>query len=244
MVRDVLRPLPRRLLSRLSPLDLGGFAQSLGWAEARPDCVQLAVAEFEHRGQRYVMPAPKGSNLWCIEFPLADEFYQQFTEGEQEGALLLLLATLAREPLADEAEALRRGDVRVPLYDRAEVQARAGRLEGVPYEVTMQALLYFAGLKTYVHEMYGAWLFDAPEGDDDEDAEPVADSSGLPDFGWWGVFQQVAEAGVFGHHVREVHQAPFHDVCVHLVRKRVEAEQQKRAMQSAHRSSRGAHNDE
>lgn len=242
MLRDCLRPLPKRVRQQLSDLDMAAFVQQLGWAQMSPKCDHVPVPEFTLHGQRYLMPQPKGANVSCIEFALADEFYTQFMDQQDERATLLLLATLAREAEPDEATALRRGDNRLPLHTREEVDARATQLAGADPELLTQALLYFSGLKNFVHDIYGEWLFetdDVPDDDDDdEDEQPTARRKApaeYPNFGWWGIFQQVAEGGVFGHHVNDVHAAFFHDVCVYLVRKRVEARQQKDALADARR---------
>lgn len=238
MVRDCLRKLPGRIRRGLTDLDLGAFALNLAWVSVEPDCKQLAIPSFEHRRRRYHFPTPKGTNVTCIEYPLADDYYRQFVEGKDEQALLLLLATLAREEDADEAGTLRRGDKRVPLHSRDEIEARAHRLRNVPAEVQLQALMYFAGLKAYIARVYGSWLFDMPEEEEEEEENPEevepAQDTRYPDFGWWGIFQSVAESGVFGN-LDQVYQASLHDICIYLVRKRVEAEQQKEALAAMHK---------
>ena len=235
IVADLLSDLPWSARQRLSDLDRAGLALLLEWANASPDCETVPLPHFTHKGVMYHFPKPKGSNMTCIEFPMADEYYQDFIAAEKpdQHSLMCLLATLVREQNPDPAEVLRMGDARVALYSREEVEARASRLAGLPPEYCLQALLWFAGMKKYVHRVYGAWLFDSQDDEEEEEDEvPQKTANTGPNFGWWGIYQSVAESGVFGN-LGQVHQAAFHDVCVYLVRKRVEAEQHTSAVPAA-----------
>lgn len=245
MVRDLL---PRWVRLRISALDFAALAHLLSWTKAEADCDVVPVPSFQHKYVTYHFPKPKGENLVCIEFPLADEYYQQFLDDNaNERALMCLLATLAREQNYDTEAVLRQGDARIALHSREEVEARADRLRGVPGEYCLQALLWFAGMKGYVHRVYGPWLFEQ-EDEEEEDAPSGSpeggENAGSPNFGWWGIYQGVAESGVFGT-ISQVHQAAFHDVCVYLVRKRVEAEAMRSTSPPGPLSQReGEYNDE
>lgn len=222
MVRDLT---PRWVRKHLSELDMAGITLLFDWMQAEADCSDVPVPDFIHRGVTYHMPAVKGENMSCMEFGLACDYYDQFTRGDS-GALLKLVACLWREADPDAAAGRKREDVRVPLFSKAEVTHRAQLLRDAPHELLLQALLYFSGLKAFMHKIYGTWLFEPP---DEEDDEPGSRDTSGPNFGWWGTFQQVAESGVFGD-INQVHQAHIHDVCVFLVRKQVE-------MRSVHPSS-------
>lgn len=221
MVRDLL---PRHFRRILSDLDMAALAMQLDWTGGDPQCDQVPIPHTTHVGRMYHFPTAKGENTTCIEYALADDYYKQFADGDAE-ALFRLSATLWRESDHDADAALRRGDKRVPLCDKAEVEKRAAVLREAPAEIHLQALHFFGGLKKYIHRVYGNWLFEQPEEDEEGEAASADAKAGSPDFGWWGVFQQVAEAGVFGHDVRQVYQAPLHEVCVYLVRKRVQEQQ-------------------
>lgn len=208
--------------------EAAAMAGVLAWAKLKPDAEHLPFPSFRHRGTTYHFPTPNGENMTCIEYPLGDEYYTQFVQEESDGALLMLTATLVREECHDYRRVLREDDYRVPLHSRAEIRERANRLRDLPAEYQMAALLFFAGLKAYVHRVYGAHLFEdtGEEEDDDDDeqedqiakAPPKQDAD--PGFGWWGVLQDVAEAGLFGP-MRDVYQASFHEVCLWLVRQRM-----------------------
>ena len=235
--------LPDWALSAISPDDTRAIIGLLSWMRPTADCKSIPFPSFQHRGITYHFPKPKGSNVTCLEYPLADEYYLRFyhsAQGDAE-ALLLLVATICRESEPDHAAAARRGDPRVPLNSRAEIEARALRLAGLPAYMQFAALLYFAGLKEYVYNTYKAWIFEeedvddpeaeTPDEDDDEDEyeaapeQAPARASG-PDFGWWGIFQDAAEAGLFGT-LDDVYHTSLHNVAMWLVRQRVRADAQR-----------------
>ncbi len=218
MVRDLL---PKWVRRRISDLDFAGLTMLLDWAKAEHDCLQVPIPCFEHAGTTFHFPTRKGENVSCIEYALADDYYKQFTDGDTD-AMLNLVAAIWREPDQDQERALRRDDQRTPLHSKAEVARRVTMLRSAPAEIHLQALLYFGGLKAYIHRVYGNWLFEETE--DESDEEGISDQEkapSSPDFGWWGIFQSVAESGVFGN-LDQVYQASLHDVCIFLVRKRVE----------------------
>lgn len=224
MVRDLL---PKWVRLKISDLNFAGLTLLLDWMQAEPNCTDIPVPRFNHGGYTYFFPTAKGENVTCIEYALADDYYKEFAEGDAS-KLMPLVATVWHEFDTDEARAMRRADKRVPLYSKAEVEQRAHRLKSAPSEMQLQALLYFGGLKAYIHRVYGKWIFEQDEEPDEEDQEagsPKKETSSGPDFGWWGIFQQVAESGVFGN-IDQVYQASIHDVCIFLVRKRVESNQQ------------------
>ena len=216
ILRDLV---PRRFRSRLSDTDAAGIASLMGWMHQEAQCEQVALPHLTHRGRQYLFARERGVNVSGIEFALCDDLYNEFLGGNLE-ALYTLSACMWRERDPDAAAALRRGDERVPLYSKEEAEARARALRKAPPEMHMQALMWFAGLKLYVHRIYGAWLFEEQEADGDEADAPEPQSGG-PDFGWWGQFLQVAEAGVFGN-LQQVYQTTIHDICIYLVKKHAE----------------------
>lgn len=224
---------PRWAWRAMRPEAVAAFAGALAWMLPRPDCGPDQPFEyFDHRGIRYHLPAPSGENLACIEYPLAEEYFNRMQEeGQAEKALLLLVATLCRGHDYKPERIRRRADRRRPLYTRTEVEARAAELEGLHPAYQAHVLHWYVGLKQYVHRTYKNWLFEEPEEEEEDEAGESTShqSNQSPNFGWWGIFQDVAEAGTFGRSVEEVLQAPFHDVCVWLVRQRVKAEEMRGA---------------
>lgn len=233
ITRDALR-LPGWAWRAMGDAERQALQDQFRWTQPTAQCTEVPIEQVRHKGRTYCFPTAKGQNMTAIEYAAAEDYYKAVDEGD-ERSLLLLAATLWRERDADHAAALRRGDVRVPLFDKAEAEDRAERLKDAPPEMLIQALLYFVGLKVYMHRVYRTWLFESNDDDDDEqeeddspatpNARPPSDG---PDFGLWGAFQWVAEVGVFGV-VKEVYQTPIHEVFVFMVRKRIEAERMKSA---------------
>ena len=210
--------LPERTWRRLSPAHVADLLDRLPWLDIAPSPVPM-VDWFEHKGARYFLPAANFENGTCLEYPLADEYLTAYAADGSESALRRLAATLCREATADTAEALRRGDPRVKLHSRAEGDARADRLAGLPSEWQVVVLLYFAGVKLLVHRLYGAWLFQQPE-EDGEEKEAAEQGDGL---GWWGLYMDAAGGDV--QKLEAIEQSSFHTFCLMEVRRRKQQKQ-------------------
>jgi hypothetical protein len=223
ILRDLM---PWRWRRHLNTQARSAIVTHLEWVMPQPDAESIPLESFYHRGTRYHFPTAKGPNVSCVEFALADDYYKAFAEGDTD-SLLRVSACLWREEDQDERGRLMRGDARVLLHSQAEVEARVLALEGAPKEVHIQALMWWVGMKMLVNKMYGRWLFDNDDEDEDEDELPEAAASKPskgPNFGWWGIFLDVAETGVFGP-LEKVYQTSIHDICIFLVKKRAEANQ-------------------
>lgn len=245
-VRTVLRHLlrlPAWALQAMRAEEVATLCTVLTWMPPRPDCVRIPFPSFRHQRITYHLPAEKGKNLCCLEYPLADDYYLKFFNTADARALLCLVAVLCREENPDASARLSSGDPRVPLLSRAEAEARADRLEGLEPYLQYAVLMYFAGLKEFIYKTYKSWIFEEEEDIDedeedeeddedpdlDEDAEepPAASAPSSPDFGWWGTYQEAAEAGLFGT-LDQVYQTNFHNVAMWLVRQRIKAEAMRR----------------
>jgi len=196
-----LTGLSRRQWRGLTDEQLATLAHGLDWLELRA-CARPLRESLRRGLTRYYLPAAKFADGTAVEFAMADECFQQFLDGD-EAAALRLLATLARP---------RRQGRRISVTDWDEVDARQRRFRGLPPEWTLQAVMYWAGVKEFVHATYGEWLFRQPD-DENEDTAPTG-----PNFGWWGILMNIAESGPFGS-LEKVHQRNFHEVCTYLVQK-------------------------
>lgn len=199
------------------------------------------ISYFNHNGKIHYLPAAHGRNMSAIEFPIADDYYEKYLLHNDEEALLYLVATLAR-PTHKSVDFSRTGDRRIPLESRAQVEDRAPRLKGLPDEIKVAVLMYFAGIKSYVHELYGPWLFDKKEDDKEAKDEEDEQQTGAGMFGWWGLYMDVAESGVFGN-LDQVYQSNFHTICMYLVKKKEQQTEMERRMQLSSSPSREINND-
>lgn len=219
-VRDLV---PAPWLARMDDLDRAAVEKALDWVDASPNVDIIPVPHLDWKGVRYAFTKPKGANVTAVEFALCDDYYSQFMAGDPL-ALLRLMACLWREEDQDRPAMLRRGDARVLLYSKEEVESRVEALHGVGQGAALQGLLWFIGMKQLVHKMYGNWIFQAAEQEEEEDPIAKKPESTGPNFGWWGIFLDVAESGVFGT-LEKVYQTPIHDICIFLVKKRADANQ-------------------
>jgi hypothetical protein len=177
------------------------------WMAITPD-PKPRIESFVHKGTTYYLPNAHGINMVALEFPIADEYFMQFVHGQEDG-LIGLCATICREGEKDLVKARTRGDQRVPLLSRPEAEARAKDLVGLSPDVAMAVLLYFAGVKEFIHNTYGKTLFEQKEADADA---PAAQGVNLS---WWGIYFDTAVEGPW-RDIDVLYQAPFHDVCVYV----------------------------
>lgn len=208
----VLLDVPKHIFRALDGDQVAALLEALPWLAAKPD-PKPALSGFRYQGRDYFFPNEYGLNLAAIEYPLADEAFLDYMATANPGALRRLCGTLLREGESDEAAVILRGDRRVPLLSRSQAEHRAGAFKKLPDEIQAAALLYFSGVKEFVHNSYGKVLFEQPETDE---LGNVVQKSTTPSLGWWSLYFSVATEGPFGD-LERVYQTGFHQVCLHLV---------------------------
>lgn len=203
--------------------DVHALSKQVAWIHG-PAGPQSVIPYFRYRREKYLFPKPKAETWTALEYALAEDMFEgvfnpDHTEQQQVEHMLQLTALVARERNPNRAQVLATGDERAPVRSREEVIDRTHRLVGLPPEYQHAALLYWLGVKEYIHNLYGQWLFqgeDQADTDDlDTDPEPNPASGNL--FGWWGLYMDVAEKGVFGN-LEAVHHTNFHTVCMFMVK--------------------------
>lgn len=221
--------LPRWVWRNMDPDERTSLIAAFDWMQPRYDCKEVPFPSFTHRGETYLLPKARFENGTCLEFVLADGYYNRYRETEDEQILLKLVATLCRPAKEDTEEELNTGDARIPVRTKEQVEERAKALRGLDPAMQVAVLLYFVGVKEYVNNTY--WmLFQAPAETEDmqDDAEPETPAG--PKFGWWSKFMEVAESRLFGNY-EEVLQKRLHLICMYLVDQHAKAEQLRREHQ-------------
>lgn len=204
---------PKSLFREFDGDHVAALLEALPWLVAKPD-PKPVLNTFRHRGRDYFFPSAHGMNMVALEYPIADKaFLDYMTTGKPE-ALRLLCGTLCREEEVEPSAVIRRGDRRVPLLSQSQAEHRAGTFKDLPTEIQSAALLYFAGVKEFVHNSYGKVLFEEPETDEHGN---VVQKTTTPSLGWWSLYFSVATEGPFGRDVETVYQNRFHVVCLYLV---------------------------
>lgn len=219
MAEVIAHYVPRRFLKRLDDTSTSDFVRLFQWYTISPGTEAFAPY-VEIDSVRYYMPLKEFSDGTAIEYPLADEFYQQIREHQDDEkscmeSMRMLAATLYREYDTE-------GN-RVKLTGRKDVSDRFLVMEGVDDVYLLNALYYFSGIKSMLASTFGATIFQVP---DEDDADEKAASSPGPIFGWWGTYFDIAEAGLFGD-LERVHQTNFITICMYLSKKYLEAQERK-----------------
>lgn len=204
--------LPKWVWLSLSDDDLSALLDVVSWMKIEPITVPI-IDGFLWKGKVYKLTATNFDNGTAVQFPLADKFLQAFTEKGEEENLLRLVAALCVAAKNDEFI----------------IEKRAESLQGLPHETQIAVMLYFIGIKQFISDTYGEYLFD-----DDEEEEDLAvrvSVAHFPNFGWWAAYLQIAESGVFGNY-EQVLNTNFHKVIMYLIEKRKESKRMKAAYDS------------
>lgn len=214
--------LPRRIRKRLTPDVMYDLVQSLSWMKL-DEVTKPPFDRFTHGKTRYFLPKQGMVNASAIEYALADETLSKYMESRDDADLRLLIATLCRPAKRSLLQVRQTGDVRIPLINRNEAEERAEAIEDLDQSTMAMVMLFFAGCRRQIHDTYADWIFKVPEKKDDEedqdDQHDTGETGDGPMFGWWSIYMDIAESGVFGK-LRDVHQANFHEICMYLVQKK------------------------
>lgn len=211
--------LPKAVFSNLSDEQMSALVDKLDWLTLGAIDAPL-LSQFNHAGLIWLLPRAQFKDGAAIEFPMADQFVMAFSKSGAESDLLKVVGSLATPVENGQTK-------RQIIKSREDAEHRADILRGISIETAMAVLLYFLGIKQFIAEKYGDFLFD-DEDDDDDDALVRAAMAHFPNFGWWGSFLGIAESGVFGTY-EQVLQTNFHRVVMFLIEKRKEAKRQKAA---------------
>jgi len=164
------------------------------------------VERIDFQGVAYWMPLEAFNDGTGIQFALADSFLKQYLETQADSRLACLVATILRPKTTD---------LQLEIRSREQVEAESIALSKLPMEVSMMVLTYFLGVKQLVADWYGDYAFG------DEETECL-ETMHFPKFGWWGLFNSIAETGVFGTYI-QVLQTPLHRLMMHTVETRRKA---------------------
>lgn len=211
-VLQIVLGLPKTLFLAFSDAQVYDMIRLLDWMNDTP-LDETILPEYRHQGRLFYLPKSKMSNVMCIEYWLADEYYMRFLEKKDETDLDKLCAVLMRPKSTNQEQILKRDDTRAALTGRREVEQRALKFAGLPQSVKLYVLAYFSGTKLYVSNTFGEYIFNQEENENGE-------GSGGADFGWYGAFQSVAENNIFGNLQSVINDTNFFDLCVYLVRKK------------------------
>lgn len=199
---------PARHWHRIGPMDRAAILRRCPWAKLDP-APKCHFDVFRHNGLELHAPPGNFAAGTCLEYPIADEYLSAYIGTQADEQLLLLTATLFREADPDQGAALRREDKRVPLFSRAEVEERAKRLEGLPLEYQLDALMYFTGVKKFVATAFASLFQSSGK---EKEADPL---------GWFGLYMDKAQGDPKKY--GQILHSNFIEFCLMEVRQRRQA---------------------
>jgi len=216
----IILNLPEYIWHNLGVNVLSEVLDELEWLKLQANPSPI-IDSFIYKGRTYFFPKASFENGTGWEFAVADEYYSDAAKNASEDDLLHLAATLCR-PANDSTEfVIKTGDIREPLsynFSQLDIRKRADHFKALPTEIRIIVLLYFSGVKEYVVNNYGDFLFQQPADQSDQQTGELA-----PQFGWWSTFHSIAEDGVFGP-LDTVHKTNFHQLAMYLVDRQIKAE--------------------
>lgn len=220
LILQRLLNLPKGVFFTLTDLEVAELARCIQWIQELP-APKAIIQDIYYRGQLYSFPKEKFSNGTAFEYPVISEYLDDFIETGQQDLLHKLAAVLLRPVARDKEKS------RLPAKSRGEVELMAKHFADLPKYVLAIALQYAIGITHYVHRTYGQWLFAAADPQEEEEQGPKG-----PNFGWWGVYMDIAESGVFGTY-DQVLSSSFHVICTYLVKRKQSALEQRNSNSNA-----------
>jgi hypothetical protein len=199
-----LLKIPKSVLLNIDACCVQEMIQLLKWMDIRKN-TKVIFREFTIDKKSYYLPADDFDQGTALQFALGADYYKIYIEKQEDKDLHYLCSTLLYTD--------------VPLCDKAEIEKRADMFAQLRPVEKMTILAYFAAIQEMIAEKFGQWLFR-----DDEGSAPASIN-----FGWWGVYMDIAESGVFGD-LRGVYQSRFYDIVVYLIQKKEQYEAMKKEM--------------
>lgn len=244
MILHYFMDVPDAVFYSIAPHLFLELMELVQWIEIEPSATHT-IPEFVIDGVTYAGPETKFQNGTAWEYVVADEYYNGAMVDKIDDDLYLFMATILR-PVLSDADADRYGDRRQPLhynFNKYEIARRAKIFEVYFSEpknkaIQLRSILYFEGVKRFVHETFGQYLFktkqtDTDQTDEDEnDDEPQEEyqEPSAATFGWWSLFMSVAKDGLFGN-LEAVYRTNFIQFCMYMVDKTKEIEAHNRRIE-------------
>lgn len=205
------------LLDILAPEEFGAILEKLNWLVIEPSTTPI-ILEFSHKGIKYVLPKANFENGTAYEYALLDRLYNQFLEHQKEEDLATLCAIICRE--VDEK------NLPKSVTNSDELDLKAAHFADLPAEYAINVLSYVEGIRKFVFDLYGEYLFEEPLSE--EELEDYANRgeeppSGDP-YGWIGLYMAMTDKPT---ELENILSMNFHTLCAYRIRQIKEARKQK-----------------
>lgn len=220
LVKELLS-LPASVFARIDTGQMYDLIQAIKWMQVNPESTAPIANYVTVDHTRLYLPGAKFATVSGREYMLLDQLYQKWKESDWTDALIesQMIALLLR-PRAEEKHA---SDARVPLQSQAQTESWMKLIEKLKPSVRLTMLYFISANRKFIFDTYGHWLFQDSsqkdqmhEGEDQEMQEPEDD--GGVNFGYMGMFMDIAEDGVFGTY-EQVLDTSIHTLFAYQVKK-------------------------
>lgn len=198
ILRDMLK-LKDFYFYRIEPNDITVFTEILAWMR-EPLPIRALIPNFTHEGVTYHFFKPDFDNGTAFDFAIADDYYTEYVDNQDNTDALLLLASAL---VYTDSE---------PRNTKEIIEKRLNTFKNLSFDYILVALRYFEALKKEIHEVgENVGLFDTPttEGDAENTEMPIH-------FGWWTSYRFIAKSQVFGDY-EKVLKTQFWDILKNLI---------------------------
>jgi len=187
----LLYPVKRKSLLVISAEDLFRLQERCLWVWEKP--VRTLIYKFEFAGENYYLPELEFDNLVLVEYAMADMFFKAFGRTKPDPlALDKLAATLCRPKFknVEENDPEWNGDIR-EKYNSKLADQRTALFKDLPLSIKMLVLQQFITGRKILHTRYKE-VFQDPD-----KPKSIPKHAG-PDWGWFGLIDDLAQDGIFG----------------------------------------------
>lgn len=213
----VLLDVPTKVFDHIETAEMYDFIELLNWMQVDVNAT-VPIAKYIVCGTvKLWLPAAKFSNVSGREYMLIDQLYQKwkdshFTDAQVESEMIAILC----RPFAHNDDP---SDKRVPFKSKAQTERWIDLVKNLPPSVRLTVLYLISANRKFIADVYGHWLFEQPstvtDGETEENNTPESDGM---NFGYMGMFLDIAQDGVFGDYER-VLDTSIHTLFAHQVRK-------------------------
>lgn len=211
---QLINPIPPKLFKKLVAWQINELIQTLDWVW-ETDHEGQPFEHFEHKDQRYYLPAPLLRTVTFSEWLTAIVYlFQAYYDAEtpRQDSTARLIATLCRPmlPGISKLDPTYAGDLREPFNEHT-VEARSHLLRDLPVGIIASIVQYFVTDLRWLYDHYDVFEPSTPSSNWGRDGEGAA-------FDWQATLLSmknlryiVAEERIFGT-VSEVNRAPITEV--------------------------------
>lgn len=218
IVEELLH-LPDQILRSIDQDTMYDLIQCIDWMQVDPAGTAPIAPWIEHKskgGRRTKLYLPRSgfSTVSGLEYAMVSDLYEQFKEDRNSDVEAKMIAILVRPAGTSEDPA---ADPRTRLLSSDQAAEWLPLIRSLPDSIRAYITTLISANIHDVYTTFKEWLF--VDGDKGEEQEGL-------NFGWWGMFMDIAEDGTFGTY-DQVLATNIHTLCGYQSRKVEEARRQK-----------------